>query len=291
MNQFFMFDKQLLEDKRLTNDERVCYMLLADRMKSSVKRSDFFDAKAKAHYVIYTIVELIETLGTKRNKTIKILKNLEKYGYIIKKRTYSKATKLFLPNFEDVTTQEVVSLDDKPTEVYETNSNQTNLNQTHTNDTTDTWDILEEIIENKVKPQTKETQSEELIQEPTVDINATIQKDALEVLKASLVATGLPEPLVNTLRAYAFNNADKLYQYAGLIFKAKSVAKKNAERLIGRAEAAFKFESNQFMTMKLTSDIKKIILTSQRVAKNKAAYIMRSLINLFEEQANAYLIA
>ncbi|WP_272481162.1 hypothetical protein [Holzapfeliella floricola] len=42
MNQFFMFDKQLLEDKRLTNDERVCYMLLADRMKSSVKRSEFF---------------------------------------------------------------------------------------------------------------------------------------------------------------------------------------------------------------------------------------------------------
>ncbi|MGX4764070.1 replication initiator protein A [Holzapfeliella sp. JNUCC 72] len=291
MNQFFMFDKQLLEDKRLTNDERVCYMLLADRMKSSVKRSDFFDAKAKAHYVIYTIVELIETLGTKRNKTIKILKNLEKYGYIIKKRTYSKATKLFLPNFEDVTTKEVVSLDDKPTEVYETNSNQTNLNQIHTNDTTDTWDILEEIIENKVKPQTKETHSEELVQEPTVDVNATIQKDALEVLKASLVATGLPEPLVNTLKAYAFNNADKLYQYAGLIFKAKSVAKKNAERLIGRAEAAFKFESNSLMTTKLATDIKKIIITSHRVAKNKAAYMMRSLINLFEEQANAYLMA
>ncbi|KRN04058.1 hypothetical protein FC86_GL000588 [Holzapfeliella floricola DSM 23037 = JCM 16512] len=283
-----MFDKQLLEDKRLTNDERVCYMLLADRMKSSVKRSEFFDAKKQAYYVIYTIVELIETLGTKRNKTINILKNLEKYGYIVKKRTYSKATKLFLPNFEDVTTKEVVSLDDKPTEVYQTNSNQTNLNQTHTNDTTDTWEILEEIIEHKVKPQ---EQSESITETPQPQVTQTFEEETLDVLEQSLVETGLPKSLVNTLKAYSFNNSDKLYQYAGLIFKAKSVAKKNAERVIGQATTAFQFESNSLMTTKLATDIKKIIITSHRVAKNKAAYIMRSLINLFEEQANAYLIA
>ncbi|WP_062325204.1 hypothetical protein [Holzapfeliella floricola] len=249
---------------------------------------NFFDAKKQAYYVIYTIVELIETLGTKRNKTINILKNLEKYGYIVKKRTYSKATKLFLPNFEDVTTKEVVSLDDKPTEVYQTNSNQTNLNQTHTNDTTDTWEILEEIIEHKVKPQ---EQSESITETPQPQVTQTFEEETLDVLEQSLVETGLPKSLVNTLKAYSFNNSDKLYQYAGLIFKAKSVAKKNAERVIGQATTAFQFESNSLMTTKLATDIKKIIITSHRVAKNKAAYIMRSLINLFEEQANAYLIA
>lgn len=117
------------------------------------------------------------------------------------------------------------------------------------------------------------------------------KKDAVEVLGQSLTDSGLPEPLVATLKTYAFNDSDKLYNYAGMIFKAKSVAKKNAERVIGSADAAFRFELNNFMTDKLTTDIKKIIITSQRVAKNKNGYIMRSLINLFEEQANAYLVA
>ncbi|MEJ6349028.1 replication initiator protein A [Holzapfeliella sp. He02] len=284
MTQFIQLNKSVLKNKELNSNDKLALSLLTDRMKSSVKRDNFFDKKQDDFYVIYTIDEMMEDLNLSKGTTVNIFKKLEKLGYIKKARCFNGATKIFLTEEETTVSSKI-----EPPKVQKLESNHTNSNHTnYTNDTNDTWDVLEDIIENKVKA---EPHTEEVVEKPKEEVSEIMKKDAVEVLGQSLTESGLPEPLVATLKTYAFNDSDKLYNYAGIIFKAKSVAKKNAERLIGPADAAFRFELNNFMTNKLTSDIKKIIITSQRVAKNKAAYIMRSLINLFEEQANAYLVA
>ena len=76
-DEFWMFPKYLLlaENYRsLSNDARILYMLLKDRMRLSVMNS-WFDKEGRA-FVIFTIEELMTTLNKSRPTVIKIKREL-----------------------------------------------------------------------------------------------------------------------------------------------------------------------------------------------------------------------
>lgn len=255
--QFTKIYKTLKDDKNLNNDDRVCYSYLADRMQSSIQRNNFFDKVTQDYYVIYTIEEMINDLDVGKNTVIKCYKKLEKLGYLIKKRMFNGATKLFLPqlvNEEPETTHNYQSLDSKPAKVYISNSNQTNLNQNkYTNNTNDT------------------------------------EKTELKILAQSLIEKGgLSEKIVSTLSTYSKDRAD-LYNYAGLIYKAKN---KVAQRAIKATNGynATRLETNNLLNETLADKIQGIIISAEQKAKNKSGYIMRSLINIFEYKANEFMM-
>lgn len=261
MNQFTKLYTTLKDDKNLNNDDRVCYSYLADRMQSSIQRSDFFDKVTQDYYVIYTIEEMINDLGVGKNTVIKCYQKLEKLGYLIKKRMFNGATKLFLPQFihEEETASNSQSLDSKPAKVYKLNSNQTDINQT------------------KYTSETNDTQ------------NTDKYKDEINILADSLIEKGgLSTSLVSTLSAYSNNRAD-LYNYAGLIYKAKN---KVAQRAIKSTNgiSATRFETNNLLNQTLTDKIKTIIINAEHKAKNVNGYIMQSLISMFEEKTNEFMM-
>lgn len=273
MTQFVQLETSILKSKDLNSDDKIALALLIDRMKSSVKREkQFFDKNYNDYYVIYTITEMMNDLSLSKGTTVKIFKKLEKLGYIIKRKFFNKATRLFIPQFTDNPQEDLKSSNFEPSKVQNLDSNHTNLNH---NNTYDTYDTETDIEKQNVTSFSKE-----------------IKYDELQVLSQTLIRTAaLPESVVNILRAYSFGDADKMYKYAGMIFKAKNFAKKQAEKTLGAAYQAFRFESNQSINDALMAQLKTIIINANKKADNKSGYIMRSLINLFEEEANRYLIS
>ncbi|KRM67575.1 hypothetical protein FD06_GL000726 [Apilactobacillus ozensis DSM 23829 = JCM 17196] len=260
MTQFIQVETPILHNQALNSDEKLALSLIMDRMKSSVKRSEFFDRKRQAHYVIYSVDELAQTLNIGKNTAVKILKHLATLGLIIKQRVFSHATRIFLPDTKP--SKNTQSLHSTITKSQKVTSNQNTFNQNKsTDDTNDTNNNVEKL-----------------------------NHDALDTLAAGLVQQGgLPKRLVEILQVYAFGSRDKLYEYASLIFKAKHAVSKRASRFIENAYSPFRFEINHLLTEKLTASMQSIIVNANRKAHNPNGYIMRACMQLFDEQANAYL--
>ncbi|MCF6515494.1 winged helix-turn-helix transcriptional regulator [Lactobacillus sp. S2-2] len=241
-------------------NEVVAYSLIHDRMNSSIKRSEFFDKKQSDFFVIYTLVELAENINVSERTASKIMNKLINDGLIKIKRQFNKANKIFIPAFqadESVVESSKNKVQEKSASPYQKNLqvNQTNLNQTnkYTNDTNDT------------------------------------AKSDLKILAQSLIEKGgLSEKIVSTLSAYSNDRAD-LYNYAGLIYKAKNkVAQKAIKATNGYG--ATSLESNELLNKTLSEKIQGIIISAEQKAKNKSGYIMSSLIKIFEYKANEFMM-
>ncbi|MCF6515535.1 winged helix-turn-helix transcriptional regulator [Lactobacillus sp. S2-2] len=263
MTQFTKLYTQLFEQGYNAN-EVVAFSLLHDRMNSSIKRSDFFDKKESDFFVIYTLVELAENINISERTASKIMNKLINDGLITVKRQFNKASKIFIPNFQadkSVIESSKNNVQEKSAAPYTQNVqvNQTNLNQTkNTNDTDDTK-------------------------------NLNYQKAELENLAESLIQKGgLSEQLVTTLSAYS-NDRAALYNYASLIYKAKNKVAQQATK-VSNGYAATRFETNDLLSDTLANKIQSIIISAEHKAKNKSAYIMSSLINIFEEKANEFMM-
>lgn len=162
---FFKIPKILYTDsifKTLSSDAKVLYAILLDRMSLSMKNG-WLDDENKV-FIIFTIEEIEETMNIGRNKAINIMKEIQDFGLIEKKRRgLGKPNIIYVKNFlvetmeENSTVREKTcedrSLNDKfqevskanlqkfekqtsrnlktkPQEVSKTNCNKTNINKT-----------------------------------------------------------------------------------------------------------------------------------------------------------------
>ena len=84
---FFKIPKILYTDsifKTLSSDAKVLYAILLDRMSLSMKNG-WLDEENKV-FIIFTIDEIEETMNIGRNKAINIMKEIQDFGLIEKKR-------------------------------------------------------------------------------------------------------------------------------------------------------------------------------------------------------------
>lgn len=167
---FFKIPKILYTDsifKTLSSDAKVLYSILLDRMSLSMKNG-WLDEENKV-FIIFTIDEIEETMNIGRNKAINIMKEIQDFGLIEKKRRglgkpniiyvksflvetieengkmeeekngdrslndkFQEVSKTNLQKFEKQTSR---NLKNKPQEVSKTNCNKTNINKTKKSDT------------------------------------------------------------------------------------------------------------------------------------------------------------
>ena len=167
---FFKIPKILYTDsifKTLSSDVKVLYSILLDRMSLSMKNG-WLDEENKV-FIIFTIDEIEETMNIGRNKAINIMKEIQDFGLIEKKRRglgkpniiyvksflvetieengkmeeekngdrslndkFQEVSKANLQKFEKQTSR---NLKNKPQEVSKTNCNKTNINKTKKSDT------------------------------------------------------------------------------------------------------------------------------------------------------------
>lgn len=84
---FFKIPKILYTDsifETLSSDAKVLYAILLDRMSLSMKNG-WLDEENKV-FIIFTIDEIEETMNIGRNKAINIMKEIQDFGLIEKKR-------------------------------------------------------------------------------------------------------------------------------------------------------------------------------------------------------------
>ena len=167
---FFKIPKILYTDsifKTLSSDAKVLYAILLDRMSLSMKNG-WLDEENKV-FIIFTIDEIEETMNIGRNKAINIMKEIQDFGLIDKKRSglgkpniiyvksflvetkeenrtaeeetsedrslnvkFQEVSKANLQKFEKQTSR---NLENKPQEVSKTNCNKTNTNKTEYSNT------------------------------------------------------------------------------------------------------------------------------------------------------------
>mgnify|MGYP000862667894 CR=1 FL=1 len=144
---FFKIPKILYTDsifKTLSSDAKVLYAILLDRMSLSMKNG-WLDEENKV-FIIFTIDEIEETMNIGRNKAINIMKEIQDFGLIEKKRRgLGKPNIIYVKSFlvetkeENRTAEEETSedrsLNVKFQEVSKTNCNKTNTNKTEYSNT------------------------------------------------------------------------------------------------------------------------------------------------------------
>ena len=98
---FFRIPKALFQEQRfqdLSTDAKTLYGILLDRMSLSVK-NEWFDKKGRA-FIIFTIEDVKRTLCCADNKATKLLRELEKFGLIERKRRgLGKPSLVYVKNF------------------------------------------------------------------------------------------------------------------------------------------------------------------------------------------------
>ena len=107
---FFRIPKALFQEQRfqdLSTDAKTLYGILLDRMSLSV-RNEWFDKKGRV-FIIFTIEDVKRTLRCADNKATKLLRELEKFGLIERKRRgQGKPCLVYVKNFSAESSKESV---------------------------------------------------------------------------------------------------------------------------------------------------------------------------------------
>ena len=107
---FFRIPKALFQEQRfqdLSTDAKTLYGILLDRMSLSVK-SEWFDKKGRV-FIIFTIEDVKRTLRCADNKATRLLRELEKFGLIERKRRgQGKPCLVYVKNFSSESSKESV---------------------------------------------------------------------------------------------------------------------------------------------------------------------------------------
>ena len=98
---FFRIPKALFQEQRfqdLSTDAKTLYGILLDRMSLSV-RNEWFDKKGRV-FIIFTIEDVKRTLRCADNKATRLLRELENFGLIERKRRgLGKPSLVYVKNF------------------------------------------------------------------------------------------------------------------------------------------------------------------------------------------------
>jgi len=107
---FFRIPKALFQEQRFQNlstDAKTLYGILLDRMSLSVK-NEWFDKKGRV-FIIFTIEDVKRTLRCADNKATRLLRELEKFGLIERKRRgQGKPCLVYVKNFSEESSKESV---------------------------------------------------------------------------------------------------------------------------------------------------------------------------------------
>ena len=107
---YFRIPKALFQDSRfrqLSTDARTLYGILLDRMSLSVK-NEWFDKKGRV-FIIFTIEDVKRTLRCADNKATRLLRELEGFGLIERKRRgQGKPCLVYVKNFSSESSKESV---------------------------------------------------------------------------------------------------------------------------------------------------------------------------------------
>ncbi len=107
---FFRIPKALFQEQRfqdLSTDAKTLYGILLDRMSLSV-RNEWFDKKGRV-FIIFTIEDVKRTLRCADNKATRLLRELEKFGLIERKRRgQGKPCLVYVKNFSSESSKESV---------------------------------------------------------------------------------------------------------------------------------------------------------------------------------------
>ena len=107
---FFRIPKALFQEQRFQNlstDAKTLYGILLDRMNLSVK-NEWFDKKGRV-FIIFTIEDVKRTLRCADNKATRLLRELEEFGLIERKRRgQGKPCLVYVKNFSSESSKESV---------------------------------------------------------------------------------------------------------------------------------------------------------------------------------------
>ena len=107
---FFRIPKALFQEQRfqdLSTDAKTLYGILLDRMSLSVK-NEWLDKKGRV-FIIFTIEDVKRTLRCADNKATRLLRELEKFGLIERKRRgQGKPCLVYVKNFSSESSKESV---------------------------------------------------------------------------------------------------------------------------------------------------------------------------------------
>ena len=107
---FYRIPKALFQEPRfqsLSTDAKTLYGILLDRMSLSVK-NEWFDKKGRV-FIIFTIEDVKRTLRCADNKATRLLRELEKFGLIERKRRgQGKPCLVYVKNFSAESSKESV---------------------------------------------------------------------------------------------------------------------------------------------------------------------------------------
>ena len=105
---FFRIPKALFQEQwfqNLSTDAKTLYGILLDRMSLSVK-NEWFDKKGRV-FIIFTIEDVKRTLRCADNKATRLLRELEKFGLIERKRRgQGKPCLVYVKNFSSESSKE-----------------------------------------------------------------------------------------------------------------------------------------------------------------------------------------
>ena len=107
---FFRIPKALFQEQRFQNlstDAKILYGILLDRMSLSV-RNEWFDKKGRV-FIIFTIEDVKRTFRCADNKATRLLRELEEFGLIERKRRgQGKPCLVYVKNFSAESSKESV---------------------------------------------------------------------------------------------------------------------------------------------------------------------------------------
>ena len=107
---FFRIPKALFQEQQfqdLSTDAKTLYGILLDRMSLSVK-NEWFDKKGRV-FIIFTIEDVKRTLRCADNKATRLLRELEEFGLIERKRRgQGKPCLVYVKNFSAESSKESV---------------------------------------------------------------------------------------------------------------------------------------------------------------------------------------
>ena len=107
---FFRIPKALFQEQQfqdLSTDAKTLYGILLDRLSLSVK-NEWFDKKGRV-FIIFTIEDVKRTLRCADNKATRLLRELEKFGLIERKRRgQGKPCLVYVKNFSAESSKESV---------------------------------------------------------------------------------------------------------------------------------------------------------------------------------------
>ena len=107
---FYRIPKALFQEPRfqsLSTDAKILYGILLDRMSLSVK-NEWFDKQGRV-FIIFTIEDVKRALCCADNKATKLLRELEKFGLIERKRRgQGKPCLVYVKNFSSESSKESV---------------------------------------------------------------------------------------------------------------------------------------------------------------------------------------